>query len=242
MSIKRTSDVWEYSRTKNTSLLALLAIADHASDDGFAWPGQIRIAHKARCTVRHVGRAITDSESMGELFIHRKPGKSNKYVVLIGQSTEAIYAVITNRLKYTESQITAWLNQRIDARQIVGSDILSPLTSITWGHDIFNVTPPTSATHESSINQQENIIILTKEQETWESIIEHHLKTRFDNNPHLFQNIVQTAKAEKSVDGILFVKASTERNREWLEDRLEKMINRIIQGVDPTFQKIVFTY
>jgi len=39
MSIKVMSYVWEASKAKGSELLLLLAIADHAADDGYCWPG-----------------------------------------------------------------------------------------------------------------------------------------------------------------------------------------------------------
>ena len=39
MSIRVMTQVWDTSEQKGSALLLLLALADHAADDGFCWPG-----------------------------------------------------------------------------------------------------------------------------------------------------------------------------------------------------------
>ena len=53
--------------------LLLLAIADHANDDGFgAYPGQGRLAEKAGCSERHVRRLLTILENSDLLEVVQK--------------------------------------------------------------------------------------------------------------------------------------------------------------------------
>src|SRR5437879_5273234 len=63
MSIKVMSLVWEHSRATGGDLLVLLAIADHAHDDGGgAWPSVETLAKMARLTERQVQRALRHLE------------------------------------------------------------------------------------------------------------------------------------------------------------------------------------
>src|ERR1700757_4536602 len=53
------SQVWEYTRIESQAeLLVLLALADHARDDGLCWPSMRSIAGKARIEERSAQRII----------------------------------------------------------------------------------------------------------------------------------------------------------------------------------------
>ena len=58
MSIKVATQVWKGSRHKSGDLLVLLALADHADDQGKAWPGIPLLARKARLSERHARRCL----------------------------------------------------------------------------------------------------------------------------------------------------------------------------------------
>ena len=59
MSIRLMSQVWEDARIKSQpELLVLLALADHARDDGLCWPSIRTIAAKARVEERSAQRIL----------------------------------------------------------------------------------------------------------------------------------------------------------------------------------------
>src|SRR6267378_1264309 len=59
MSIRLMSQVWEDTRIgSQAELLVLLALADHARDDGLCWPSMRSIAGKARIEERSAQRII----------------------------------------------------------------------------------------------------------------------------------------------------------------------------------------
>ena len=75
MSIKVSTYVWEHSKQKGTALLLMLAIADHAHDDGGgAYPSVQTLAKKSRTTTRNVRLLLPKLEAAGELDIKRVPG------------------------------------------------------------------------------------------------------------------------------------------------------------------------
>lgn len=87
MSIKVMTEVWEHSAQKGARLLLLLAIADHADDDGFAWPGLDRLAAKTRMSRR---QTITNLQALiadGELQLIDRGGAgardTNRYRVIV---------------------------------------------------------------------------------------------------------------------------------------------------------------
>ena len=61
MSIKWSGMVWHNSQQTGSGLLVLLAIADHANDDGICWPSVARLARMARVSERQCQRLILRS-------------------------------------------------------------------------------------------------------------------------------------------------------------------------------------
>lgn len=79
--------VWEYSAVGGSELLVLLAIADHAHDDGGgAWPSVPTLARKCKLSDRHVRRVIRALEDSGEIAVERGAGRNgvNVYTILSG--------------------------------------------------------------------------------------------------------------------------------------------------------------
>jgi len=69
MSIKVSAKVWQGSQHKSGNLLLLLAFADHADDQGDAWPGIPRLAREARLSERHTRRCLNQLAASGELEV-----------------------------------------------------------------------------------------------------------------------------------------------------------------------------
>lgn len=84
MSIKVIDYVWSNSKAKGSSLLLLLAIADHAHDDGTgAWPSIDTLAHKCRQSARNVIRLVQALEKLHELKVipNGGPNGTNAYTI-----------------------------------------------------------------------------------------------------------------------------------------------------------------
>ena len=76
--------VWESSKQKGSSLLLLLAIADHAHDDGTgAYPSIDALAKKTRMSVRNTQYALRRLEASGELSVSLKAGPKDVNVYCI---------------------------------------------------------------------------------------------------------------------------------------------------------------
>lgn len=95
MSVKIMAEVWEYSQHSGSALLCLLAIADHANDDGVAYPGASRLAKRARVKKRHVFKLLDRLIDSGELIAFNRAADeggftSNAYTVISGCSEEEI--------------------------------------------------------------------------------------------------------------------------------------------------------
>lgn len=81
MSVRKMADVWEYSQFAGTKKLLLLAIADHANDEGIAYPGMTRLAYKIKCSVRYtqlILQQILDAQP-AELVILEHGGVGTRF-------------------------------------------------------------------------------------------------------------------------------------------------------------------
>ena len=81
MSVYVTSWVWRHSAATGSSRLVLLAIADIADDEGFAFPGINHLAGKSKLSPKTTRRQIVELEKLGELTVERRAGHGNRYVV-----------------------------------------------------------------------------------------------------------------------------------------------------------------
>ncbi len=138
MSIQCMTRVWAESKHKGSQLLLLLAIADNASDDGFAWPSVQTLAKKTRMSDRHTVRMLEDLEKSGELILSKAEGKRHQYIVTVGLTTEQINKTANSRM-LKMSPLTS-----CHPRQVVTPDKLSPLTSCHKTPDKLSYEPLTS--------------------------------------------------------------------------------------------------
>jgi len=74
--VKDEKGNWNVSHAK---LLVMLKLADHASDEGWCFPSQQRIANMCGLTRQSVNEIVQALEADGVLEIHRTIGKHNRY-------------------------------------------------------------------------------------------------------------------------------------------------------------------
>jgi len=92
MSIKVMSWVWEQDLPPLDKIV-LMAIADHADDDGYAWPGMKRIAEKCSMEKRTVQRHVEKLQEQQLLKVesrqrHDGSSSSNGYTVVMNGTKE----------------------------------------------------------------------------------------------------------------------------------------------------------
>jgi helix-turn-helix protein len=90
MSIKVMTRVWDHSRHKGSQLVLLLALADHADDDGVCWPATPHLAQKIRMSERQTQR-ILDTLIASKEIAHlpgNGRGHPSHYAVLVGMNRE----------------------------------------------------------------------------------------------------------------------------------------------------------
>lgn len=81
MSIKVMSEVWATPCGSTSAKIVMLAIADHANDNGHAWPSITGIAKKCDMSRRNVMRIIQSLEKDGLLKPNRDPGRTTRYSI-----------------------------------------------------------------------------------------------------------------------------------------------------------------
>jgi hypothetical protein len=77
VSIKVMGEVWDSSSAKGGARLVLLALADHANDEGYCHPSLARLAKKSALTERNVQFILRDLEARGELVVFRGAGRGH---------------------------------------------------------------------------------------------------------------------------------------------------------------------
>lgn len=141
MSIKVSTEVWLGSRNKSGSLLVLLVLADHADDQGIAWPGVPLLARKARLSERHTRRCLNQLVASGELQILPNQARSGR----------ALYRI---RLDQLAAEI---LSSRTSASQPVTSTSMSTDSDDRSCGSPYIEEPSTESPEEPSSAIQRNI-------------------------------------------------------------------------------------
>ena len=119
MSIHCASRVWELSAQEGSALLLLLALADYADENGFAFPGQKTLADRARLCVRQTRRLLAGLQAAGELLILDRPGRGSLYVVLTGARRQALAAALDRASAYGARLSTRARQEVLDRQDTV---------------------------------------------------------------------------------------------------------------------------
>lgn len=108
MSISIMTVVWKASQHKEAALLAMLALADMANDDGYCWPSVEKLAERCRVEPRSINRIINRLEASGEIYIERGggAGRTNQYIVTVGMDVETMVRSLMHYCGYTRAQAT----------------------------------------------------------------------------------------------------------------------------------------
>jgi len=69
MSVHVSSWVWHHAKCDGNELIALLALADMANDDGECWPSISTLATRCRCDSRTVQKNLRDAQERGDLEV-----------------------------------------------------------------------------------------------------------------------------------------------------------------------------
>lgn len=83
MSISVLTAIWARPPCSGGDLLCLLAIADNADDEGYAWPSMDTIARKANLSERGARKCVRNLQDMGLIEVESGGGrrKTNAYQI-----------------------------------------------------------------------------------------------------------------------------------------------------------------
>jgi hypothetical protein len=110
--IRISNAVWDHSASTGVARLVLLAIADRASIDGVAWPGQADLVRRANASARSVERAVADLVALGELEVRTysptgERTRRNVYrICLPGVVEDVDYARLEEKKIYVHERFT----------------------------------------------------------------------------------------------------------------------------------------
>jgi len=166
MSVRTITRVWEHSKQSSTDLLLLLAMADHADDDGVCWPGIPRLAAKTRTSERQTIRNVEKLAQSGEIFLSRQCGRghSNLYFITVGLAPDEIIHILQSRfelgleaIELTKSLASATLKgdtgDRVYQEEKV-TPVTQKVTPVTLKGDIAMSPEPLEPSMEPSIKER----------------------------------------------------------------------------------------
>ena len=94
MGVEASTAVWKRSKHKGTKLVLMLAIADHADDQGIAFPSTVTLSKKIRMSHSFTRIKLKELEDSGELKIIIKGGGrlSNRYQITLLEEKDTLPA------------------------------------------------------------------------------------------------------------------------------------------------------
>ena len=116
MSIEIMSKAWKKSRQSGARLLALLALADRADEDGVCWPGRDWVAERARVRKDNLRRIIRFLEESGEIVYDpgRGRGKRTYYLVAVALEPPQIKEIAIRRFQMSEEDATVFVAEIVN--------------------------------------------------------------------------------------------------------------------------------
>lgn len=144
MSVTVMAWVWAHGPASQSERLVLLAIADHADDDGRAFPGMAKIAAKACCSERGARGVIRRLEEAGWLRTERGGGRggTSVYHVLMQPINPAAETV--NEVPVKENPERETRNEAVKTRNVAAEtrNVRSAEPSITIKEPSESSNPP----------------------------------------------------------------------------------------------------
>ena len=83
MAIRLMTAVWDDGSLPRGDVLLMLALADHANDDGLSFPSIARLARRTRSSPSTVRRHLRSLQAEGRLVVDAREGTSNLYRIVL---------------------------------------------------------------------------------------------------------------------------------------------------------------
>jgi hypothetical protein len=121
-----TQRIWQHSKTTGVNKLMLLALAQHADEDGFCWPGyealgaMVGLTGKSDSIKRNAMRNLTPVIETGEIMVweqqgqHGGRGYTNIYLITVGLTTDQIREIVQRRFELQDNEVDTVLSKKGD--------------------------------------------------------------------------------------------------------------------------------
>lgn len=248
MSIACMTRVWENSAADGSRLLLLLAIADHADNNGFAFPGIERLATMIRRSERQTRRLISDLEESGELLVMKRPGRFHLYIVLLGATSEHLAAAEIRAESMGTTIPDSILDRTLDiAMSRVTPDTAmsgvagEPRTKTDPTPDILDRTPDIAMSVTPDIAVSADPLLTINKEPSEEPIWIQTLKTlECTMDPATFQQHLKGSRVVDGTNGRWRVLVRNRGSAEWLNGRLQGQVVDALRRHEPAAAKVVF--
>jgi hypothetical protein len=136
MGTEHQAAVWEHSRQSGSSLIVLLAVADHCDSSGEWVIDQTTLQHHARLSNRRVRQVLAELIAAGELAVvsHHGRGKLSTYRLLVGQENWKPAAALAQK----EEASSRFSNEKPEA----DSQFQNPLSPPFPPDPLYPLNPP----------------------------------------------------------------------------------------------------
>lgn len=162
MSIAVMTKVWASSPAKGTALLVLLALADHADDDGNCYPSIDSLAAKCRMSTRNLNYILAQLQERGDLFVQRNAGPRgcNRYRLVLDRKRAALDGHPTPEASFTLNPVSPSKPSSPEVNCIPEVDVTPKQISVPPETVFPKPLKPNSL--ETSLNRQEASRVATR--------------------------------------------------------------------------------
>ena len=213
--------VWEHSKATEGSLLVMLAIADHAGDDGKAWPGIKTLAKKSRLSDRDVQYCLRKLETLGELKVTRQKRQD-------GSSSANLYEILALGAQYAPPGANIAPPPAEHCTPPVQP--IAPLES--------SLEPSKNKKHAQRASIPECLATIPGFSEEWDHFREHRKKQRSPMTPHAEELILKrvSQRPAEAIAALEFTMARGWKDVQW--DWIDNQKNGQQKPTEQTERKV----
>jgi DnaD/phage-associated family protein len=112
----------------------MLAIADNANSDGYAWPGIKTMADMCNCSERQVTRIVAELEASGELYVERGVGRKNhtRYLITLGLDTDQLSQRMVQYLDYSPLEAVTKAADHLEIKGDISGEKVTTASPFEW--------------------------------------------------------------------------------------------------------------
>lgn len=253
MAFKKMNHVWDgVPHVKPAVKLFLMAIADQADDDGYCWPGIELLHTRANISKRSAINHLETLENFGDLYVNRRAGRVNRYIVMTGTTRDEFLRAATDpgRLGMDDdAAIQAWESVRTREQAAFASGAKSaPPGSSADSSPVQNMhhSPEVGATRAKSALVQEPCTtpvqavapdpLIPKEngiqgiQENWSSFLE---LVASQTSKDVFHASFQGSRPAAIDESVLVIETPGQRETDWINNRVGEIALSAFLAANP---------